>query len=495
MKIPNPAAGSSNKAKLIVQLMASDSGSLQGQTVKITDPNTGAAIKTFVYSGQPETVKLPAGMAYKVEAESKMGYVLPQPVIGALVDDTTVLVQFTKCTRLGYRRAKADSNTDTRITYLYDAVGKSPLSVNLSTHAPVWGDWKEFVYELACPVMLKTDGTEAYELDREDQTKKADGTASDIASTAFDGNAMVRFGGKWKWVKRYEDTEAEYVIFANGQYDETYHAYAHTNILGKVADRFYWAMFKGANVGGKLRSIAGTGVMVSQTRNTEVTYAQANGPGYDTIYKSGWEYIADVLTLISKSDAGQAKFGSGRCNTSAALATGTTKSYGPFWGSSDQTSDVKVLWIEGFWGNVWEGMRGLTNNNGVIHTKMVPPYNMDGTGYRVTDVTPDGTSGGYISAESVDDASGFVPRTASGSATTYLGDGLWFANSGVTYALVGGGWNNGGLCGPRCVNLNNAASNANANIGSRHSINNDPLFSVAWERPAAGRKLSRQGPA
>lgn len=37
-------------------------------------------------------------------------------------------------------------------------------------------------------------------------------------------------------------------------------------------------------------------------------------------------------------------------------------------------------------------------------------------------------------------------------------------------ALVGGRWNNALQCGPRYVNLNNVASNTNANIGSRHSI-------------------------
>ena len=38
----------------------------------------------------------------------------------------------------------------------------------------------------------------------------------------------------------------------------------------------------------------------------------------------------------------------------------------------------------------------------------------------------------------------------------------------VLSSLVGGNWNNGGNCG-RYVNLNNGASNANSNIGSRQS--------------------------
>lgn len=471
MGIVMQSAGGGGTEKLTIQLMASDGASLAGQQVQVIDPTSGAEIANFAYSGQPETLKLPAGINYKITAKEKIGYVAPAPVSGILVDDTTAVITYTVCTRLGYKRAKNDSNPDTRITYILDAVGKDPMYVNLSTGNPVWGSWESFVSEVATPVMLNTDGTEAYELDPNDQTKKADGTASDVANTSFNGNAMVRFGGKWRWVKRYEDADYEYVIFADGRYDATYNAYAHTNQNGQVTDHFYWGMYKGANVGGKLRSIAGQTIMVSQTRNTEVAYAQANGAGYDTVYNSGWQYIGDLLTLISKSDNSQAKFGAGRCasGNTAAIATGSTKAHGPFWGKSDQTSDVKVFWVEGHWGNIWEGMSGLINYNGNIRTKMVPPYNFDGAGYRVTGITPGGTSGGYISAQSVTDASGFVPKTASGSATTYMCDGLWFNNGQVDYALVGGRWSYGLLCGSRCVNLSNAASFSYADVGSRLS--------------------------
>jgi hypothetical protein len=213
--------------------------------------------------------------------------------------------------------------------------------------------------------------------------------------------------------------------------------------------------------------------MVSQTRNTEVSYATANGSGYYTIYKSGWDYIGDLLTLISKSDNSQAKFGSGRSKSTntTAIATGTLKAQPYFKGYNDETSDVKVFGIEGFWGNVWEGMAGLILNSG-IKTKMTPPYNFDGTGYTNTGVTPSGTSGGFVNTASVTDASGYMPKTASGSGTTYYCDGLWFNNSQVDYALVGGDWGNALRVGCRSVTLTALTSDTGAYFGSRLSYNN-----------------------
>ncbi|MBQ8618442.1 MAG: hypothetical protein IJ418_13180 [Clostridia bacterium] len=47
---------------------------------------------------------------------------------------------------------------------------------------------------------------------------------------------------------------------------------------------------------------------------------------------------------------------------------------------------------------------------------------------------------------------------------------MWLRRAVVVMpAIVGGRWNNAGRCGSRYVNLNNLASNTNANIGSRNS--------------------------
>ena len=81
------------------------------------------------------------------------------------------------------------------ITYLARAQNMYPVSVTGDT-INNWNDnatsWKSFVYDIARPCMLKSDGTVDYYLNRDDQRYKEDGvTASDYNNTSYDGNAMV----------------------------------------------------------------------------------------------------------------------------------------------------------------------------------------------------------------------------------------------------------------------------------------------------------------
>ena len=79
--------------------------------------------------------------------------------------------------------------------------------------------------------------------------------------------------------------------------------------------------------------------------------------------------------------------------------------------------------------------------------------------------TPAGSSGGYISSMKTE-AFGRLPVIASGSSSTYEADSMWFNNSQVNYAFVGGDWGNGLVVGPFCADLSNAASYSNSNRGA-----------------------------
>ena len=64
------------------------------------------------------------------------------------------------------------------------------------------------------------------------------------------------------------------------------------------------------------------------------------------------------------------------------------------------------------------------------------------------------------------EAFGRLPVTASGSSSTYEADGMWYNNSQVNYAYVGGGWDRDLVVGPFCAYLNHAASRSSSDCGA-----------------------------
>lgn len=64
------------------------------------------------------------------------------------------------------------------------------------------------------------------------------------------------------------------------------------------------------------------------------------------------------------------------------------------------------------------------------------------------------------------EAFGRLPVNASGSSSTYEADGMWYNNSQVNYAFVGGHWNGALLVGPFYAHLNCAASYLHSDVGA-----------------------------
>ena len=64
------------------------------------------------------------------------------------------------------------------------------------------------------------------------------------------------------------------------------------------------------------------------------------------------------------------------------------------------------------------------------------------------------------------EAFGRLPVTASGSSSTYEADGMWYNNSQVNYAFVGGYLANGLMVGPFSAYLTAAASDSASGLGA-----------------------------
>lgn len=354
----------------------------------------------------------------------------------------------------GFRIDKTNSDPETRVEYLYDAVGMTPARMNFQTGQFDYGSWANAWFITGNkPCALLYNGTVDYYLDPDDYTKKADGTASDVSDSSYAGNFMASMPAVW--IKRWEDERYQYVALASRQIDDDFKAYAHDAGDGFINDMIYLPMFKGVIVDSKLRSIAGVTPQGNTTGSDEKTAAEACGTGWQMWDWAKHELIADLLTLISRSTNSQAAFGQGDTNTYdetdtttyGMLTTGTSGA-GQFYGTNDKTHHVKVFHIEDFWGNRSDTCLGLIALYGKFWYKMVRPYALSADPSYVIHEFYLYSSGYQI--QTFIGEFGNLPKMIGGSATTYICDAYYGSSvTGDKLAIIGGACNRGDEAGSR----------------------------------------------
>ena len=391
--------------------------------------------------------------------------------------DTTVSVTATFREYLyGFDLTIADSNPATRVTYPSDVEnsGFAKAVMNFGG-AFSYGSWPSTPGEkfMPRPCMLRFNGTVDYYLNPNDYTKKADGTNSDVANMNYGGNAMM----EWPkiYVKRWESNGVYHFRCSDMKVDSDYECWSNYDKNNKEIPHFYTPIFFGSKDGSnRLRSISGQSNFVSNTAQTEVTYAKNNGADiWYTEVLSDRELVNDLLTMMFKSTDLQATAGYGVCSASAAIAPGSMNTKGLFWGAGDKTSGVKVFGMENWWGNIFRRIAGWCISGGTQKVKLtrgtkdgttVGDYNFDGNGYK-TISSVNLTRSGYISKMKTEPFGRF-PMEANGSTTTFEADQVWADSGNGYYAFVGGHWRNDLDCGPFCANLYYAPSDANTGIGA-----------------------------
>ena len=391
--------------------------------------------------------------------------------------DTTVSVTATFREYLyGFDLTIADSNPATRVTYPSDVEnsGFAKAVMNFGG-AFSYGSWPSTPGEkfMPRPCMLRFNGTVDYYLNPNDYTKKADGTTSDVANMNYGGNAMM----EWPkiYVKRWESNGVYHFRCSDMKVDSDYECWSNYDKNNKEIPHFYTPIFFGSKDGSnRLRSISGQSNFVSNTAQTEVTYAKNNGADiWYTEVLSDRELVNDLLTMMFKSTDLQATAGYGVCSASAAIAPGSMNTKGLFWGAGDKTSGVKVFGMENWWGNIFRRIAGWCISGGTQKVKLtrgtkdgtaVGDYNFDGNGYKtISGVNL--TRSGYISKMKTEPFGRF-PMEANGSTTTFEADQVWADSGNGYYAFVGGYWNYVLYCGPFYAHLYNEPSATRTGIGA-----------------------------
>lgn len=374
----------------------------------------------------------------------------------------------------GYDWDIDESDPESAITYpsgvdnsAFANVGKCGSDAEISL-----GDWQEFHDWLGVrPVMLNFDGTVAAELNHSDQTKNLDGTTSSVADATTTQNAMVEFPKRY--MKRYTDSSGvAHFRISRLKLGEDWKCYpwlyGDTESAAVENDVIYMPMFEGSNNSSKLRSLSGKTPINRQVGATEYSYITAMGDGWQFDDWSDAAMITDFMFMMAKSTDVQSHWGnghnSGGSQASNLHTTGSLVSHGPFYGGTGNTN-MKFMWMENWYGDRWERTFGVWYISNILYIKNFPPYTTDGTVTNYTNLNRGigGTSGGYISAVSYDE-NGMIPKTISGSSTTYVPDGAGFA-PGTMFLLRGGDCSSGLKIGT-AVDMSNAFSSSSWNIGA-----------------------------
>lgn len=404
----------------------------------------------------------------------------------------------------GFHINNSESDPSSKVTYLKDAVGLTPAHMDYTNSVFDYGSW-ENAFFMPRPCMLKSDGLVDYYLDPDDYTKKEDGTASDVADTSYDGNAMMEWGrpGQKIWMKIIPDAGnlGGSIYIADHQADPDFHDWAFHNCQGDSVDHFYTPIYNGSIISNKMRSLSGQQVSNKKTAPQEITAARLNNTGANVLWDI--EHYSDVvlinalLILMGKSLHTQSVFGQG-IHTSGSEAinntfrTGVHNTKGLFYGtnagtcaSNDFANVVKVFGMENWWGFQWRRLLGWVLSDGVHKVKLtyktedgssVNDYvetvdgtanTPTGTGFKsVAATTLSGTSGNYQKYEWFDEAGMFPCGALDGGSETYYCDACWYNNSGVRVPLRGGSSHGGAKDGAFSANLIYPASSSAWSCGA-----------------------------
>lgn len=347
---------------------------------------------------------------------------------------TDVSVTPTEQRIYGVRIDKNNSNPETRVTYIGDAVGFTPMRGNNGNLQ--WGSWEQVFNDFEIkPVVLQNKQVNYY-LNPNDFTKKADGSTANITGT--DGDVMIEFGKIlwWKWT---DEGDTYTIEISDKEFD------------GAVKHAF------------------------------EIEEGYILTPYYPLL-------LTQILFVIFfKSTDSQTALGRGRVDGAGYISTGNTDGKGMFYGS-ESDEQMKFLGIEDYWGNKYWWIDGLVTDSNYNLLIGKGSFNDNGSGYDVHDSGVSSNTSGYIDTVQGGNDKGFIISSSSGSETTY------YADHGVLYssrvARFGGSRSHGSHAGFANLRLTYAASHSLAFIGARLFCASDgKIYIGAYLGTTVGGKL------
>ena len=265
---------------------------------------------------------------------------------------------------------------------------------------------------------------------------------------------------------------------------EEYEAVKDLDLADKLAavkkesqDRFYIAAYGGFGSGGAIYSSTARAWQNYVDLSTSRRYCEARNIGGDRGYclpkVSWWRYISSAALVVFQDCDIQRKVGYGYGWSSGSTSTGGANALGFNYEFSTDTqrtngySQIKILGIEDYYGNMWQWYDGLRTgadsqnllwaNGNFARVDMFETVGRTGSGSSV-----------YFSSTFSNTKGYGIPQhegSISGSDSTHYGDKYWQAANCA--ALMGGSFLYSWYCGLLCVYLDCAPSYSAVGVGLR----------------------------
>ena len=348
-----------------------------------------------------------------------------------------------------------NSDPETACEYMDDAVGMTPG----------YNGWKDTDLIKNIKPCVLNNGEVQYYLQKDDYTKKEDGTASILDGT--DGDVMIEISKIG--YKLWNDGNYQYVSIIDDPNKEGYCYYAHSLNNTGDCDKIYIGAYLGHEIGSNLYSASA----VDPTADTSLidfrTYAANKGTGYSLLSFYPLTLLQCLYIIIYKNLDSQSALGAGYIYASSKANTGSTNNNTFCYGNSSPTTHVKFLGIEDFYGNLYQRIDGLyCDSNRNIRTDYRNSVFIDNNGNNFQFSTSSGLTsniGGYMTQIQGTNETGFVAKSTGGSSSTYYCD-YGYLYTGF-FGYFGGDWDNGTEAGAFQFVIDSSVFAAASYLGAR----------------------------
>ena len=306
----------------------------------------------------------------------------------------------------------SNSNPETCVTYIDDAVGMIPGT-----------DWLDKpIFNTIRPCLFKEGKVVGY-LNPNNFAQFEDGTEADITSGEA-GDVMIEIPKIGYRINKSDNTLT--VQITSDPAKEGFSYLAHTREVEGDRDFLYIGAFLGSLSGNTLRSLSEIGPLNWTTLTDFRTYAQANGSGYDLLAFYPVTLLQCLYLVMYKDLNSQAALGMGYVGDFdyyyCAKATGATVRKGMCYGSQDSMEQMKFLGVEDLWGNLSQWLEGLVTSEVSSLLVATTAFNDTGSGYTELEHSVPLQVSGYLSAPLGTNDTGFISEEAEGSSSTHFAD-------------------------------------------------------------------------